>query len=182
MHLEPNDIDALLVMSLGEHIVSYRLRKTDQGIFEIVELLAEPKLPPKNKITEDDKEISKKDEREEDIEKSFAMYDSISMPMESLDIQFMGKGMMGYRMSEEDGHDQFAMVNMAERCTVPSQSLKPSMVIKDFKFSRKAWVFPWGFKKTANPTRSVILSRESGLQIKELQHQLHEGEQASDQH
>jgi hypothetical protein len=103
------------------------------------------------------------------------------MPMESFDIQFMGKGMMGYRMSEDDGHDQFAMVNMSERCTMPSESLKPSMVIKDFKFSRKAWVFPWGYKKTTNPTRSVILSRESGLQIKDLQHQLHEGELALDQ-
>jgi hypothetical protein len=46
MHLEPNDVDALLIFSNKNHIVNFRLKKTHEGTFEVVELLAEP-LPPK---------------------------------------------------------------------------------------------------------------------------------------
>jgi hypothetical protein len=45
MYLAPDDINALLVFSAEDSIISYKLKKTPEGKFEIVELLSEPKLP-----------------------------------------------------------------------------------------------------------------------------------------
>jgi hypothetical protein len=56
MYLHANDIDALLVMSISEHIVQYRLKRSTDGRFEVLELLSEPRL----EITKD------KDESEEE--------------------------------------------------------------------------------------------------------------------
>jgi hypothetical protein len=90
----------------------------------------------------------------------------------------MGKGIMGYKVYTEQKSDQFAMVNMHARCTLPLEEQKPPKVIPDFKFNEHAWVFPWGFTKLSSsnaainkihtPTRSVIVSRNSGVEIKDL--------------
>jgi hypothetical protein len=82
----------------------------------------------------------------------------------------MHKGMMGFKLHKDEAKDQFAFVNMRERCSLKSDKMKPFMVIKDFKFSQFTWVFPWSFnkKEIPNPTRSVLVSRIFGVSFKKL--------------
>jgi hypothetical protein len=43
MYMDDNDVDALLVLSIGTNLVQYRLHKLPEGTFEIVGLLNEPR-------------------------------------------------------------------------------------------------------------------------------------------
>jgi hypothetical protein len=47
----------------------------------------------------------------------------------------MLKGYMGFKLNKSVAKDQFAFVNMREKCSVQSDKMKPFMVIKDFKYT-----------------------------------------------
>jgi hypothetical protein len=50
MYVDPNDVDALLAMSVDNFIASFKLKKTTQGTFEVVELINDPGVLDKSEI------------------------------------------------------------------------------------------------------------------------------------
>jgi hypothetical protein len=69
MYVDPNNVDALLAMSVDNFIVYFKLKRTHEGTFEVVELMNDPKVPEKSKIKdeEDAQGEKKKNEQEEKL-------------------------------------------------------------------------------------------------------------------
>jgi hypothetical protein len=44
MYVDPNDLDALLAISTGQIIAYFKLKKTHQGTFEVVELMNDVRI------------------------------------------------------------------------------------------------------------------------------------------
>ena len=76
---------------------------------------------------------------------------------------------MGFKLNEDDAKDQYAMLNMRERCSVLDDKMMPYKVIKDFRLTNYSWVFPWDFNKKNEPTRAVLVNRTQGIKIEQLQ-------------